>query len=217
MIKKLFYNTVSPALLKVLKTLMAAKEFDAFRLVGGTALSLQCGHRQSADIDLFSDWEYGSLDFEAIYAFLKASFPYVDSINYDVIGMGKSYYVGQNHKDCIKLDLYYTDKFIEDVLLIDDIRLSSICEIIAMKVDIISKAGRKKDFWDLHELMDEYSFQQMLALHEKRHPYAHDFELIKNKFTEFTVADEDFEPVCLRGKHWEIIKLDLIDFANSTI
>lgn len=26
-------------------------------------------------------------------------------------------------------------------------------------------------------------------------------------------ADEDFDPVCLRSKHWEIIKLDMIDFA----
>jgi hypothetical protein len=35
---KLHYNTIKPLLLSVLKTLMAAKEFDVFRLVGGTAL-----------------------------------------------------------------------------------------------------------------------------------------------------------------------------------
>jgi hypothetical protein len=38
---KLFYNTVTPLLLSTLKTLMATREFDVFRLVGGTALSLQ--------------------------------------------------------------------------------------------------------------------------------------------------------------------------------
>lgn len=37
---------------------MATKEFDVFRLVGGTALSLYRGHRESADIDLFSDVPY---------------------------------------------------------------------------------------------------------------------------------------------------------------
>jgi hypothetical protein len=36
----LYYNTVTPLLLSVLKTLMASKELDVFRLVGGTALSL---------------------------------------------------------------------------------------------------------------------------------------------------------------------------------
>jgi hypothetical protein len=34
---KLHYNTINPLLLSVLKTLMAAKEFNDFRLVGGTA------------------------------------------------------------------------------------------------------------------------------------------------------------------------------------
>jgi hypothetical protein len=24
---------------------------------------------------------------------------------------------------------------------------------------------------------------------------------------------DDFDPICLKGKHWEIIKLDIIDFA----
>jgi len=31
--------------------------FEEFRLVGGTSLALQIGHRQSIDIDLFGDQE----------------------------------------------------------------------------------------------------------------------------------------------------------------
>lgn len=50
---------------------MQSKIFDDFRLVGGTALSLQIGHRESIDIDLFSDADYGSLDFRAIEIYLK--------------------------------------------------------------------------------------------------------------------------------------------------
>ncbi|MGB3452693.1 MAG: nucleotidyl transferase AbiEii/AbiGii toxin family protein [Moheibacter sp.] len=41
-------------------------------MVGGTALSLQLGHRTSVDIDLFSDLEYGSIDFKVIDTFLKS-------------------------------------------------------------------------------------------------------------------------------------------------
>jgi Nucleotidyl transferase AbiEii toxin, Type IV TA system len=55
---ELHYNTTNQHLLSILKTLMAAKEFNAFRLVGGTALSLLRGHRESIDIDLFSDAPY---------------------------------------------------------------------------------------------------------------------------------------------------------------
>jgi len=87
--------------------------------------------------------------------------------------MGRSYYVGKNKDACVKLDLFYTDGFIQEVLFIDDIRLATVEEIIAMKIDVISRGGRKKDFWDIHELKDDYTFEKMLALHEKRYPYNH--------------------------------------------
>ena len=71
---ELHYNATSQQLLNILKTLMAAKEFNTFRLVGGTALSLLRGHRESVDIDMFSDAPYDSIDFEAIYEFLCNTF-----------------------------------------------------------------------------------------------------------------------------------------------
>lgn len=64
--KSLYSNTVSGNLLSVLQKLMEMKELATFRLVGGTALSLQLGHRLSVDIDLFTDKLYGSVDFESI-------------------------------------------------------------------------------------------------------------------------------------------------------
>jgi hypothetical protein len=213
---KLYYNTTVPLLLNVLKTLMAAKEFDSFRLVGGTALSLYRGHRVSADIDLFSDAPYDFVDFGAIDSFLRKTYTYVDTNGNIVVGMGKSYYVGENKDDCIKLDLFYTDEFIQDIQLIDDIRLATVEEIIAMKIDVISRGGRKKDFWDIHELKDDFTIEEMLALHKKRYPYNHDQIQIRKSFSDYESADEDFDPVCLKSKHWEIIKLDMIDFANRS-
>lgn len=73
----LYYNTVNEHLIGYLKTLMSSEVFNSFRLVGGTALSLQLGHRTSVDIDLFSDLEYGSIDFKIIDTFLKSEFKYV--------------------------------------------------------------------------------------------------------------------------------------------
>jgi hypothetical protein len=157
---KLFYNTINPL------SLMVVREFDVFRLIGGTALSLYRGHRESVDIDLFSDVPYDSIDFAAIDAFLHKTYSYVDTNEYNVVGMGKSYYIGKNKDDCIKLDLFYTDRFIQEIILIDGIRLATVEEIIAMKIDVISRGGRKKDFWDIHELKDDYSIEKMLALHK---------------------------------------------------
>lgn len=51
---------------------------------------------------------------------------------------------------------------------------------------------------------------QMVSLHADRYPYSHDADTIKNNFIDFSSADDDFDPICLKGKHWELIKLDII-------
>ncbi len=73
--------------------------------------------------------------------------------------------------------------------------VASIEEIIAMKIDVISIDGRKKDFWDLHELKDEFTIDEVFALHRKKHKYIHKRELIKTNFTKFKNADEDFDQI----------------------
>ena len=217
MTSTLFLNTVTPLLLSTLTDLMAAKEFKKFRLVGGTSLSLQLGHRKSVDIDLFTDANYGTIDFTAIDRFLTKNYPYTDSYASDIIGLGKSYYIGQSMNDCIKLDLYYTDSFIRPYLEIENIRFATIEEIIAMKVDVISRIGRKKDFWDLHELLENYSIEQMLELHKERYPYTHNRKEILLTFINFDKADDDFNPICLRQKYWEAIKLDINDKIKGLV
>lgn len=54
---RLHKDTVSPNLLNILEKLMVSEALKDFCLVGGTALSLQRGHRRSIDIDLFTDDE----------------------------------------------------------------------------------------------------------------------------------------------------------------
>lgn len=211
----LFFNTVTPLLKAILEDLMQAEEFKAFRLVGGTALSLYYGHRMSMDIDLFSDADYGSLDFKAMDDYLRKNYFYVDSMDIAPIGMGKSYYVGRSVDESVKLDLYYTDRFMDDVELTNGIRLASRAEIAAMKLDVVQRGGRKKDFWDIDQIREDFSINVLFDLHEKRYPYTHDRELLKQKFTDFSSADEDFEPLCLRGRHWELIKLDMIEFIGK--
>jgi hypothetical protein len=72
---KLYWNTVSPLLKSILLQLMRCELFKQFRLVGGTALSLQIGHRLSVDIDLFTDAAYDSINFNAIDNYLREAFP----------------------------------------------------------------------------------------------------------------------------------------------
>lgn len=210
----LYYNTVNELLRNTLLTLMKADEFASFRLVGGTALSLHLGHRESIDIDLFSDATYGSIDFDAINQYLYDTFSYVDYLSNVAPAMGRSYTIGNDRNDAVKLDVFYTDPFIQDVIEDDEIRLATAEEIIAMKIDVIQRGGRKKDFWDLHELLDQYSINQMIDLHELRYPYSHDRALILANLVNFENADNDFAPICFRGKYWEFIKADFEDLVK---
>jgi Nucleotidyl transferase AbiEii toxin, Type IV TA system len=54
--------TVHPATLGLLKKIMSLPDFQPFNLVGGTALSLQIGHRISIDLDLFSSHDFDNAD-----------------------------------------------------------------------------------------------------------------------------------------------------------
>lgn len=70
------FQTVKPILRSSLEHLMTLEDFAPFRLVGGTSLSLRYGHRMSDDIDLFTDAEYGSLDFHHLQDVLRRELPY---------------------------------------------------------------------------------------------------------------------------------------------
>ncbi len=207
----LYWNTVNEPLKSALYLLMDSSIFNEFRLVGGTSLSLQLGHRMSIDIDLFTDAPYRSIDFNEIDDFLKNNFKYVSNSLGTLVANGRSYVVGEDKIANVKLDINYTDSFIQEPLLIDGVRLATVDEIVAMKMEIIQSAGRKKDFWDIHEVLDRYSVSKMVDLHAQRYPYGHDDKLIIKQMKNFEKADKDANPLCLRGKHWELIKLDFVE------
>lgn len=208
----LHYETVTPILANVLSFLMNDEAFNPFRLVGGTNLSLRFGHRQSDDIDLFTDSDYGSIDFSSLEKILSVKFPFFDSPDRSgLIGFGRMYYVGLNRDNAVKLDLMYTDKFLSEPETIDGIRFASIDQIAAMKLSAISLGGRKKDWWDVHKLLEEYSLEQMFRLYEKWQPWTYDQAKLMEALVDFSKADLQPDPKCLEGKDWDIIKIDIIN------
>lgn len=210
--KALQFQTVKPILRSTLERLMTIDEFAPFRLVGGTSLSLRYGHRMSDDIDLFTDAEYGTLDFHRLQEILRKEFPYCQGECGEIVSFGVSYLVGNSKDDCVKLDLFYTDTFIRPAELYGEIRMASIDDIVAMKMNILPRGGRKKDFWDLHLLRNHYTIEQMLALYEERYPYDVPKEECLKGMSDFSYADPEPDPVCLKNKFWQLIKLDFIEW-----
>lgn len=213
--KRLHYQTVKPILKSTLERLMQIEEFAPFRLVGGTSLSLRYGHRMSEDIDLFTDAEYRSIDFHKLQDILQQEFPFCKGECGDLVGFGTSYLVGNSKEESVKLDLFYTDPFTCPIEMHDSIRMASVDDIVAMKMEVITNGGRKKDFWDLHLLHNSYSLEDMLSLYEARYPYDASREECLKGLTNFDVADKDPDPICLESKIWQFIKLDFTDWVTQ--
>lgn len=208
---KLHYETVTPRLIEILNDLMENPLFNPFRLVGGTSLSLRLGHRKSVDIDLFTNALYGSLDFATYETYFRNRYHYYDCADFtNIVSFGRSYYLGNSESDCVKVDLYYHEEMISPCDKLNGIRMASLDDVTAMKIDVVLRGGRKKDFWDLHELLNTYSIAEMLELHKSRYEYTHDREQILTRLEDFTSADDEMDPICLKGKIWELIKLDIV-------
>ena len=208
----LHYETVLPVLKEVLERISSREELKEFRLVRGTNLSLRVGHRMSHDIDYFTPQEYGTADFDGIYAMLRQEFDYIYGGGKD-IGFGHSYFVGNSSIDGekVKLDIMYTDPFLNDPDVLDGVNFASIEDIVAMKLNAVTDGfGRKKDFWDIHFLLGMFTLEEMLDLHERRHPWEHERDSLLKDLNNFIKADKDPNPRCLLGKDWQQIKLDLI-------
>lgn len=205
----IYKNTVSHLLWSTLSSLMDFEDLQNFRLVGGTSLSLLLGHRMSVDIDLFTDAPYDSIDFEKIDQLFLNTFGYVEMGSGGNNSMGKTYFVGHNSNETIKIDLFYTDIFVFPILQYQNVRLSQLEEIAAMKLEVVGNGGRKKDFWDLHELLELFNFDEMLDFYAKRYPYNYTRQEIINQLINFDEAEDDLNPICLKDKYWELIKLDI--------
>lgn len=213
---KLHWGTVTPLLANTLQTLMHERLFNDFRLVGGTNLSLRFGHRRSDDIDLFCDADYGSVDFNLLEDYLKSTFPYCDlPERTTAVGFGKMYYIGLSDDNAVKLDLMYTDRYIDGPEIIDGVRMASLRQIAAMKVEAIVTGGRKKDWWDIHRLLEEYPLEWLLDCHKQWQPWTHNREEILVKLVDFSKANMQADPYCLLGKNWDDIRLDIIDIVGK--
>ena len=206
-------NIASPLLMECLRKIMANKAFDNHYLVGGTALALQRGHRISIDIDMFTNALYGEMNTEEIKKVLIEMFPYTENLDrLDETLMVYSLYVGNSSDDCIKLDICYDDNPVFPLVQIEGIRMVSEKDIAAMKLNAIAQdRQRKKDFWDIHDLLETYSIENMVSFALKRYPWSLTLDKIIDSFKRLHSFDDYTEIRCLKGKYWEFVVEDLLE------
>lgn len=170
---------------------------------------------------MFCDGPYGEIPFDHILEVLKFHFPYVEETN-PFIGptgqlnnRGFNLFIGKNEETSIKTDLLYWDApYLFPPLIEDGIRLATIEDIAAMKLDTISRGGRKKDFWDLSEILKTHNFSDLLDIYKKKYPWFEVGDVLKG-LTNFKIADQMPDPVCYKNKDWEAIKNEITKVASG--
>jgi predicted nucleotidyltransferase component of viral defense system len=195
----LHLETVEPGTFSILERLMRLKALNDFSLVGGTALSLRYGHRQSVDLDLFC---IKKLDHENIVKVLKDTFKDRYRVESKTARWGIFCYL-----DDVKVDIIHNPHpLIADIESTGNIRMYSDADIIAMKFNAILGRGKKKDFWDVYELMHHYPLKDMIRFHERKFPDQNLLISIPQALTYFDDAEESEDPVSLKEQTWPTVK-----------
>lgn len=192
-------ETVEPYTFSVLKKLMEIAELKGFSLVGGTALSLCYGHRRSVDLDLFSNNLFeNTIIIDALKKEFKDEFVMEEKPPH----FGIFFYV----KD-VKVDIVrHPHPLIRPELKINDIRMFSIEDIIAMKVQAILGRGKKKDFWDVAELLHHFSIKDFITFHKEKYASQNLLITVPQAITYFADAEESEDPISLKNQTWDSVK-----------
>ena len=77
------------------------------------------------------------------------------------------------------------------------------------------KEVEKKDFWDIHKLLEIFSLNDMLEYHKKRQPWEHNKNQILDALIDFKEANLMDDPICLEGKDRDEIKLSFIELVTK--
>ena len=202
----LHFETIEPGTLQLLKSLQSIPLLQETLLVGGTALALQLGHRNSVDLDFFGSVPYTS---EEIRDAL--------SDNHSITVVKESKNINIYLLDSIKVDIVnYKYQWIDTGVIADDISLASIKDIAAMKITAIIGRGTKKDFIDLFFMLKLFSLQDILDFYMEKYPDGSVFLALKS-LTFYGDAEHDPMPIMFTDVSWDEIKTSIRSAVTSLI
>jgi hypothetical protein len=191
----LHFEAIDPVALDVLIGIQRNDFFADARLVGGTALALQIGHRVSIDLDLFGQRPIAALDARQELAALGPVF---------VRTQGKrvqGYTVRGVQVDLVE----YPYPWLDDPVVVDGLRLASLRDIAGMKLAAIANRGTKKDFIDVAFLLERFAPRDLLSFYLRKFPDGAAFPVLKS-LAFFDDAEEDPMPNMLLPCDWDATK-----------
>ncbi|OGZ64374.1 MAG: hypothetical protein A2402_03135 [Candidatus Staskawiczbacteria bacterium RIFOXYC1_FULL_37_43] len=172
---------------------------NGWYLAGGTALSIQKGHRSSIDLDFFTP---------------KKSFDEKNAEEILSIGGGwKTTFLkegtlyGELNRAKISLISYPFFKASKPFLKIGAVSIMSPEDIAAMKIAAISQRGRKRDFFDLYWLsLNVQPLKKTIDMAMSQYSVKQNLSHIIKSLTYFEDAEEDPSPKTYFKATWKDVK-----------
>ena len=105
--------------------------------------------------------------------------------------------------DDVKVDIIrHSHPMIRPEQIKEGIRMDSCEDIIAMKVQAILGRAKKKDFWDVAELLNHYSVNNFIEYHKEKFATKNLLITVPQAITFFIDAEESEAPVSLKKQTW---------------
>ncbi|RZD18133.1 MAG: hypothetical protein EVG15_07315 [Candidatus Acididesulfobacter diazotrophicus] len=192
--------------LEAIKLLSQNKELiNGFILVGGTALSLHINHRESEDIDLFTEKEF--LNKQRINSLIdktvKDYSPIRDKENYLEFLINN-----------IKVTFYSYGMPIENKSFINNLNIATIDEIAAMKAYTLGRRATFRDYYDLYCLMlNGYDLQRIIDLTKQR--YGKKFN--PGLFLKQLVYLDDIKQMSVINPKYKVDEKEILKFMTEKI
>lgn len=192
----LSYSTVERNTLELLRKLTRHPLNKEMRLVGGTALALQYGHRKSVDLDFFGTFKADIMDFKEM----------INSFD-NVTRIKETERIRIYQIDGVKVDFvdYSRYGWITPAVEEDGLCLASPVDIAAMKINAIEGRGSKKDFVDIYQLLRHYSLSEILEFYRQKYPEHNIFRALMS-LTYFEDAEQQPMPIMFDEVFWTEIK-----------
>lgn len=156
---------LAPQTEKIFEAVSHLECIKPYVLVGGTALSLQLGARQSEDLDFMSwrktknekrevDWPQIKKELEKIGKVEKYDILGLEHVEFVVDGVKISFYANPNYSP-----------FQQGITYLNNLRVADMMAIGAMKMEVMLRRSKFRDYYDIYSLlMAGVSLNEMIDL-----------------------------------------------------
>lgn len=192
-------KAVSEKTIQDLEILKKADVFEKFYLGGGTGLAFLLNHRESHDLDFFSESPFNE-------SRLAERLKKIGQFSLEKKEEGTLRGLFEN---TILSFFNYPYPLLEKLKLIDGIPVASLTDIGCMKIDAISSRGTKRDFIDVYAIMREGKIKLadlLDAFAKKYGSLNYNLTHIQKSLVYFDDAENDPMPNMLAPLDWKTVK-----------